>query len=303
MVLIRTEYLCCTVNIMKYFKFLTVLTALAVSTVFLSNCGDTESVSPDPVLEFIGGVGYLSEDADLSTAQTFVVGINASHTSDISTFKVTVSYNGGAALVPAGCTLCDTAINAKTLRVDYEGFTANQAGTEVWTFTVTDKEGNSTSKSITITVKAGLELYPYEVDNQTPPQPHKVWNFIGPNAGAYEIGSGPAYSSDPNSIKDIQDSINISDGTTWPGRWTSRNGGMFKKITSHSWESMLNTVQLEEAWTNGGTAVGVLLPQKGDYYVMKLSSGNYCFIEILDRVSTSGNNLDYISFRYKFRPL
>ena len=287
---------------MKNIKFLTVLTALTVSTVFLSNCGDTETVTPDPVLEFIGGAGYLSEDANLSIAQSFVVGINASHTSDISTFQVTVSYNGGNPLVPAGCTLCDTAINAKSLRVDYVGTTANQAGTEKWTFTVTDKDGNSTSKSITITVKAGLELYLYEDDNGTPPQPNKVWNFIGPNPGAYEIGMGPAYSSDPNSIKDIQDSINISDGTTWPGRWTSRNGGMFKKISSHTWESMLNTVQLEDAWANGGTAAAVVVPQEGDFYVMKLGSGNYCFIEITKVESTSSNNLDNIQFRYKFRP-
>ena len=287
---------------MKNIKLLSLLATMIIVPMFLSNCGDTETTTPAPVLEFIGGGTYVDSDIDLPVSTYFTVGLNASHTDKIESLKITVSINGGAELEPSGCTLCDTSFGDKTFRVDFNGKTGNSVGTEKWSFTIADKDGNSTTKSITITViAAGDALYEFEFDNSSPPQPHRVWNFIGPNAGAYQIGQGPLTSSDPNSDKDIQDSVSIADGSTWPGRWGTRNGSTFKKVTGYNWATMTNTAQLASAWTDGGTAVSSLKPAKGDFIIIKLPTGLYAFIEITDVVSTASNNLDYVQFRYKFR--
>ena len=288
---------------MKNLKSLALIVTMAAVPVFLSNCGDTETVDPSPVLEFIGGGSYTSGDVSLPTGTDFTVGINASHESNIESLKITVSYDGGAALTPANCTLCDTAFSSKDLRVDFTGTTGNSVGEEKWSFTIADKDGNSTTKTIIIDVLAsGDDLFVFEMDNQTPPQPHRVWNFIGPNAGAHQIGSGSASSSDPNSWKDIQDSISAADGTVWPGRWTSRNGATYKKITSYNWANMTNTAQLETAWNDAaGSGTSVISPATGEFYAMKLTNGKYAFVEITDVVSTPSDNLDYVQFRYKYR--
>ncbi|MFY0643668.1 MAG: hypothetical protein JXR19_04310 [Bacteroidia bacterium] len=288
---------------MKNLKSLALIVTMAAVPVFLSNCGDTETVDPSPVLEFIGGGDYISGDVSLPTGTDFEVGINASHESNIESLKITVSYDGGAALTPAGCTLCDTAFSAKTLRVDFVGTTGNSVGEEKWSFTIADKDGNSTTKTITIDVLAsGDDLFVFEMDNSNPPQPHRVWNFIGPNKGAHQMGAGSVGSSDPNAWKDIQDSITIAEGSNWPGRWGSRNGATYKKITGYSWVNMANTAQLEQAWNDAaGSGTATITPAKDEFYAIKLTNGKYAFIEITDVVSTPSDNLDYIQFRYKYR--
>lgn len=287
---------------MKKFKFLTLIATVAVLPMLLTNCSPGETVELGPTLNFLGGSEYVDEDVSLPTGTDFTVGLVASHTSDIESLMITVSINGGTELTPAGCTLCDTTFGSKDFTVEFNGTTGNSTGTEVWSFTAADANGNATTKKITITViDAGEELYEFEVDNGNPPQPHRVYNFIGPNKGAYQIGAGPLASADPNEWKDIQDSVSSSDGANWPGRWTSRNGSTFKKVTSYNWTTMVNTAQLEDAWTNSGTAMSVISPKKGDFYAISLPSGKYAFIEITDVVTTGSDNLDYVQFRYKFR--
>ncbi len=288
---------------MKKIKLLSTVIAMALVPMLITSCGDTETVDPSPTLEFIGGGNYVSGDITLPVGTDFTVGLNASHDKNLESLMIAVSINGGTQLTPQNCGLCDTTLGDKTLRVDFTGTTGNQAGTETWSFTIADKDGNSTTKSIEITVVAsGDALFEYEQDNSSPPQPHRVWNFIGPNKGAHQIGQGSVASADPNSWKDIQDSMAASDGSTWPGRWASRNGSTYKKVTGYTWATMQNTVQLETAWTDGGAAEAVINPATGDYYVIKLPGDKYAFIEITDVVSTPSDNLDYIQFRYKYRP-
>ena len=287
---------------MKNIKLFTLLAAVALTPIFITSCGDTETTTPEPTLEFIGGGSYVASDIDLPVNTDFTVGLNASHTAKIETLKITVSINGGAELTPSNCTLCDTTFGSNSFRVDFNGTTGTSVGTEKWSFTIADKDGVSTTKTITINVLAsGDVLYEYEMDNSTPPKQHRVYNFIGPNLGAYEIGGGPLQSGDLNSLKDIQDSVTAAEGANWPGRWGSRNGATYKKVTTYNWSTMTNTAQLQSAWDESGTATAVILPKKGDFYAMKLSSGLYAFVEITDVVTTPSDNLDYVQFRYKYR--
>ena len=89
----------------------------------------------------------------------------------------------------------------------FNGTTAATAGTEIYTFIVADKDGNSTSKAITITNigDSGNDLETFEVDNDN--NTFKVYNFQGPSAGAYEMAAGPLTTSDADSRKDIQEIV------------------------------------------------------------------------------------------------
>lgn len=284
---------------MKNIKFFALAAALFAAPIFLTNCGDGETVAPKPVLEFIAG-DYVSGDVDLPVNTEFTVGLNASHESNIETLTITVAYDGGAELVPSGCTLCDTTFGSKTFRVDFTGTTRSSTGTEKWTFTIADKDGNSTSKSITVNVvEAGNALFEYELDNNS--DPFRVFNFYGPNTGAYQIGGGSLTSSDADEFKDIQDSTTVNEIASWPGRWGSRNGSTFKKVTGYNWGTMTSTSQLQSAWDGAGAEQATIIPAKGEFFVIKTGTGALAFIEITDRVSTSNDNLDYIQFRYKYR--
>lgn len=289
---------------MKNIKLLSLSALLGLGSFFLTNCGTGEDVAPKPTLEFIGGSEYVSGDVSLPGSSNFTVGLNATHTAKMSSLKVTVSYDGEPEVIDPNCTLCDTIIDTRDLRIDFTGKTRAAAGTEVWNFTVADKDGNATTKSITITNLgtggASLIEYTQEPGGQT----LKVWNFIGPNAGAYDLQiGGNLLTADPNSQKDIQDSISTADGTNWPGRWTSRNGTTFKAVTGYSWSSVTNSSQLQAAWDDSGAEFSSFTVVDGASYMAKLrGTSTLVFIEITDVVKTTNNNSDYVQFRYKKAP-
>ena len=288
---------------MKKIKLLSLAVVLGLGSIFITSRGDTETVAPKPTLEFIGGSGYVSGDISLAASTDFLVGINASHSEKMKTVKISVSYDGGAEVTPVGCSLCDSTIDTKALRVDFKGTTEPTAGIEVWNFTISDKDGNSTTKTITITNigNGGADLIEYVQDNNS--QPFKVWNFKGAKEGAYQLGCCNLKSSDPNSDKDIHDSTATSEIANWPSRWTSRNGTQFKKATTYNWANVTNEAELEAAWNGSGAAAGFVDVTDGDVYILNIkNSGTYALVEITDVVETAADNNDYVQFRYKLAP-
>jgi hypothetical protein len=197
----------------------------------------------------------------------------------------------------------DSAYNDKTIaEFVFNGTTAASAGTEIYTFIVADKDGNSTSKAITITNigDPGNDLETFEKDNNG--ETFKVYNFQGPAAGAYEMAAGPLSSGDANSRKDIQDSTANVETNDWPARWTSRNGSTFKKVSSSAWSTITNDAEIAASWEAAGSEQSVLTAVKGDFYIIHAKSSNkYGLIEITDVISTPSDNLDYVEFRYKFQ--
>ncbi len=287
---------------MKNIKLFSLLAVVGLGSIFVTSCGPVEEVDPSPVLEFIGDGEYVSSDISLSAQQEFKVGISASHVSKMVGLNITVSYDGGDELVPANCSLCDSTIDTKDLRVDFTGTTGVNAGSEKWSFTITDKDGNATTKSITITNLGdpGASLIEFTDDAGTP---FRVYNFQGTKLGAYQIGAGPLSSGDPNSFKDIQDSTSNNDLPNWPARWTSRNGSTFKSTTTHTWANMSNETALNAAWDELGAAESVINPAKGETYLINIkNSGKIALIEITDVVETPSDNNDYIQFIYKYAP-
>ncbi len=122
---------------------------LTVSALTFTACTTEDPEPTKPKLNFLAGDGYTSTDGDIVSGSDFKVGLTASHDSKIETLVVTVSYDGGTQVSPLNCTLCDTTINKETFTIDFMNTVENKPGNETWFFTIADKDGNSTTKSIT----------------------------------------------------------------------------------------------------------------------------------------------------------
>ena len=270
---------------------------LAFGSLLLTNCGTGDEPDPSPVLNFLGG-DYISTNTSLAANTDFTIAVTANHTKNLKSLKVIQSLDGQTDIE-----LVDSAYNDKTIaEFVFNGTTAASAGTEIYTFIVADKDGNSTSKAITITNigDPGNDLETYEKDNNG--ETFKVYNFQGPAAGAYEMAAGPLSSGDANSRKDIQDSTANVETNDWPARWTSRNGSTFKKVSSSAWGTITNDAEIAASWEAAGSEQSVLTAVKGGFYIIHAKSSNkYGLIEITDIVSTPSDNLDYVEFRYKFQ--
>jgi hypothetical protein len=129
---------------------LLVIASLAI--VLLATSCEKDAKIP-PTIDFTTAGGYTSADGSLARNTAFKIGITAQKTEGkdvLKTWTVTRSYDGAA----------ETTIDSQTLSgaqgdlftKDYPLTTRNQAGTEKYTFTVTNRDGLITTKSITITV-------------------------------------------------------------------------------------------------------------------------------------------------------
>lgn len=284
---------------MKNIKFLSLFALLSVGALFLTNCSGTDEdvPEPSPVVNFIGGTDYVDEDVSLAANSTFTMGIIASHESNIKSIKITRAISGNVAIE-----LLDSSVNDKVITDFFFTITTqNSAGSEVYSFIVSDKNGNSTTKSLTVTNlgEPGKKLVEFLVDNNK--DSFKVWNFRGPNSGAYGISFGDNLNaSEANDEKDIQDSTTLSETSTWPARWTSRNGTEFRKVTASSWSTITNDSELLAAWDVAGTSETTVEIADGDLYILDLGNGGaFALVEITDVVTTSSDNKDYVQFRYK----
>lgn len=283
---------------MKNIKFLSLFALLSVGALFLTNCSGTgdDVPEPSPVVNFIGGADYVDEDVSLASNSTFTMGITASHENNIKSIKVTRAISGNVAIE-----LLDSSVNDKVITDFFFTITTqNSAGSEVYSFIVSDKDGNSTTKTLTVTNlgEPGKNLVEFLVNNQQ--LTFKVWNFMGPNSGAYSITLNDNYdSNESNEVKDIQDSTTQNETSTWPARWTSRNGTEFRKVTSSSWATITNDSELLAAWDASGTSETTIDITDGDLYVLDLGNeGAFALVEITDVVTTADNK-DYVEFRYK----
>ena len=106
-----------------------------------------------PTIDFLTGAGYTFADAHIALNANFKIGVDAKRTEDkddLKTFVVTRSYDGGTATTIDDVTL--TSAQAGEFTKDYDLTSRNVAGIEKYTFTITNRDGLITTKSITITV-------------------------------------------------------------------------------------------------------------------------------------------------------
>jgi hypothetical protein len=135
---------------LNYLLGLIILTGLV-----FASCSKDEDPNP-PTINFKGGthVGtgmeYIDGDVTLSVASQFMVGITASSASDanLKNIKVVRDFENVITI-----TQFDSTFNASNFAIDIIFLAYPTAGTEVWTFTATDKNDKQTSISFTITTE------------------------------------------------------------------------------------------------------------------------------------------------------
>jgi len=127
------------------------ITPLVLFVMLITSCEKDKMIPP--TLDFITGAGYTSADAHIALNTAFKIGVDAKRTEDkddLKTFTVTRSYDGAAATTIDNVTIGSA--QAAEFTKDYNLTTRNTAGTEKYTFTVTNRDGLITTKSITVTV-------------------------------------------------------------------------------------------------------------------------------------------------------
>jgi hypothetical protein len=142
---------------MRKFQLLAGLLLITGMGLFTS-CSKDSTDDLTPSMNFIGGSGLVSADATLNTGELFSFGVNASANSSsgtkLKTFKIVRTFNN----IPV--TVVDTTFSGNgvsTYNEQFMAYAAPAAGSERWTFTVTDKDSESKELSfnITTTVTAG----------------------------------------------------------------------------------------------------------------------------------------------------
>jgi hypothetical protein len=284
---------------MKKIQILSLSILLAFGALFLSNCGPDEGTDPvKPSLNFLAdSATYVSANTALAANTDFTIAITASHSDKLKSLTVTKAINGGAAVE-----VLDSSLSEKIIaKYEFNGKTGAEAAIEVYTFTVADKDGNSTSKSITITNigVGGKDLINFEEDNNG--NPFVVYNFRAPIGflGAYELGFGPLASTDPNSGKDIQDSTNS--GETWPARWTSRNGSTFKRISGDKWNTVKNDATIKAAWDGATGETDVISLAEANVYLVKIKGSTRLGIILITKLDRSVSKREFTQFVYRLQ--
>lgn len=139
-----------------------IIALLLISSItFFTSCGtDGEATDVKPTINFQGGAGFTSGDVTLKAGESLKVGINAfsnsSSKAKLKSFKVVRTFNN-TPFVALDSTLSTT----DAFNINLESSAYPQAGTERWTFTITDKDGEFAEISFNVTTTAGGPIKSY----------------------------------------------------------------------------------------------------------------------------------------------
>lgn len=126
---------------------------LLTSLSFFS-CKKEEDQGKLPNIAFKTGAGYTSSDVTVTAGDTLLAGINASKAEEedvLVSYDVSYSYDGGASTPFYDESLSGS--DQDNYSHDTQIITRSTAGTEKWTFTVTNRDGLSNSVSFTVTTQ------------------------------------------------------------------------------------------------------------------------------------------------------
>jgi len=136
---------------MKNILFILGIAALSMS----ASCKKNVDAHVPPDLSFESGGGYTTADRTINHGDSILVGVRiVKKEDDLRTLNISYAYDGSSSTLtwaPGSHTM--TPAEYSSYGNDYYIVTRNVAGTEKWTFTVSDRDGNITQKSITLTVQ------------------------------------------------------------------------------------------------------------------------------------------------------
>lgn len=134
---------------MKYLKILPLI--IIIATFACKKSKKDPRVPPD--VKFKTGGKYISSDKTVNKGDTLLVGIIATKVEDdLKSYNISYAYDGATSTT----TFYNYFLNSseyQSYSKDTAFYARNQLGSEKWIFSVVDRDGNITQKSITLTVQ------------------------------------------------------------------------------------------------------------------------------------------------------
>lgn len=134
----------------KSIKINVLLGILFLTALGISSCKKEKDKQIPPTMSFKTGAGYTSADAVLTKNDTITVGITAAKSEDkdlLTRFVATQKYDAGTTT-----TLLNESFNLDNYSKDMQIITRNVAGTEVYTYTIINRDGLTKTLTLTFTV-------------------------------------------------------------------------------------------------------------------------------------------------------
>ncbi|HNX43997.1 MAG TPA: hypothetical protein PLJ84_12525 [Bacteroidales bacterium] len=145
---------------MKKISLIAVLFLVMAGVSFFSACTPDEKEDLSPTLSFVTGSGLISGDATLKAGEGFTVNISAAANSSsgakLTNLKVVRTLGGNEVVVT------DETIDQSSFTGEITANAAFIAGSETWSFKVTDANGEYAEISFIITTTAGGEINTFD---------------------------------------------------------------------------------------------------------------------------------------------
>lgn len=277
-------------------KLRNILFAVALPlAAFLASCGGSEEEKAKPSIALSNTGGSIVTDALIDSGGFAKFTIVANSNDDkLSKLTISQSVNGGTS-----GNVKDTTLNSKTLNYVYNYSVRGRNGDKIKvTCTVTDKNGETASTSITITVKVIGDALGEETGQE-------VFNIIGVGKGAYDLNtSSPKASTDPDAVKDLKDLTTVAN-PTFSKKWGSGHGNSkFAVITDKEYTDAAFEGDITTLWAAKSASATSQTPVLADGTCLIVKTGqsgvafDYYVIKVTSVVDGAGND-DKIVFSFK----
>jgi len=274
--------------------------ALLASMPFLTSCN--KDTTP-PTMNFIGGGDYISADVSVVANSAIKAGVNAqSGSSKLTRFQIVRTFNN----IPT--TVLDSVISTETFNITVEGFARDEAGVERWSFTITDKDGETATLAFNVTTTVGsIKSYTEKIlgsyDNATlgssfASADGTIYKLAEAKANAAKIdwmyfygATNQATLAAPND----PDAIDVFSGSNGPDTWSVKNATKFAKVTfpaGTTWDGITNDIPIINL-ASGVAESKVNMLTVGQIVAFKTAAGKMGLIKIEAITGTGAGSITY----------
>jgi hypothetical protein len=294
---------------MKRLSFLFAIIFIA-STQFFTSCSPDEGTTDvKPTINFVGGSGFTSADVTLKAGAAIKVGINAfSNTSSkakLKTCKIVRTFNN----IPFTA-LDSTLSSTDAFNITLESSAYPEAGTERWTFTITDKDGEFAEISFNVITTAGDTIISYNqkilgsYDNSTlgssfASADGSVYSLAEAKTNAAKVDWMYYYGGATNLATLVAPSdataSSVFSGSNGPASWSVRNDTKLGIVTlpvGVLWDNITNDTEIIPLAT-GLTATKANLLIVGKIVAFKTVTGKMGLIKIDAIDGTTAGSITY----------
>jgi len=131
----------------------------------------------------------------------------------------------------------------------------------------------------------------------------RIWNMIGPNAGAWDlVNDTEMWSANADMAKDMANTTTLADTVNefiFSAGWEARSSSRFVAVTSDFYNNTTTLNEIEDTYAAGTSNSLVSDVVVGDAFIALLRDSSYALVKIETVELTTSDNLDYISFDYR----